>query len=72
VKGENLSLTYYSFASSKLQVIGDVSPGPNLPIVVTLGGIGSFYASLTYKLQAFVLPTNCAIIMCTWSNEEYD
>jgi hypothetical protein len=31
VKGENLSLTYYSFASSKLQVTGDVSPGPNLP-----------------------------------------
>jgi hypothetical protein len=31
VKGEKLSLTYYSFASSKLQVTGDVSPGPNLP-----------------------------------------
>jgi hypothetical protein len=31
VEGENLSLIYYSFASSKLQVIGDVSPGPNLP-----------------------------------------
>jgi hypothetical protein len=31
VKGENLSLTYYSFSHSKLQVTRDVSPGPNLP-----------------------------------------
>jgi hypothetical protein len=31
VKGENLILSYYPFASSKPQVTGDVSPGPNLP-----------------------------------------
>jgi hypothetical protein len=42
----------YTFASSKPQVTGDVSPGPNLPeeknlpIEVTLGGVGSCYASL--------------------------
>jgi hypothetical protein len=29
--------------------------------VVTLGGIGSCYASLTFKPQAFILATNCAI-----------
>jgi hypothetical protein len=31
VEGENLSLIYYSLASLKLQVTGDVSPGHNLP-----------------------------------------
>jgi hypothetical protein len=35
----------------------------NLPIVVTLGGIGSCYASLAFTLIAFFLATNCAI---TW------
>jgi hypothetical protein len=33
----------------------------NLPIVVTLGGIGSCYASLALNLIAFFLATNCAI-----------
>jgi hypothetical protein len=33
----------------------------NLPIVVTLGGIGSCYASLAFNLIALFLATNCAI-----------
>jgi hypothetical protein len=33
----------------------------NLPIVVTLGGIGSYYANLALNLIAFFLATNCAI-----------
>jgi hypothetical protein len=33
----------------------------NHPIVVTMGGIGSCYASLTFKPQAFILSTNCVI-----------
>jgi hypothetical protein len=33
----------------------------NHPIVVTLGGIGSCYASLALKPQVFILSTNCAI-----------
>jgi hypothetical protein len=57
--GEILSFPYYPFASSKPQVTGDVSPGPNLPkkkepsIVVTLGGIGSSYTSLAFYPIAF-------------------
>jgi hypothetical protein len=63
MKGE-LVLVLLSFGLSKPQVTGDVSPGPslpglaslkrkNLPIVVTLGGIGSCYASLAFYLIAF-------------------
>ena len=33
----------------------------NLPIVVTLGWIGSCYAGLAFNLIAFFLATNCAI-----------
>jgi hypothetical protein len=33
----------------------------NHPVVVTLGGIGSCYASLAFKPQAFILATNCAM-----------
>jgi hypothetical protein len=33
----------------------------NLPIMVTLGGIGSCYASLAFNLIAFFLATNYAI-----------
>jgi hypothetical protein len=36
----------------------------NHPIVVTLGGIGSCYASLAFKPKAFILATNCAITDC--------
>jgi hypothetical protein len=35
----------------------------NLPIVVTLSGIGSCYTSLALNLTTFFLATNCAI---TW------
>jgi len=35
----------------------------NLPIVVTLGGIGSCYVSLAFNLIVFFLGTNCAITM---------
>jgi hypothetical protein len=48
----NLFFDLYTLASSKPQVTGDVSPGltslnrKDLPIVVTLGGVGSCYASL--------------------------
>jgi hypothetical protein len=37
----------------------------NHPIVVTLGGIGSCYTSLTFKTQALILATNCAITSMT-------
>jgi hypothetical protein len=33
----------------------------NLPIVVTLGGIGSCYDSLAFKPQSLTLATNCTI-----------
>jgi len=33
----------------------------NHPIMVTLGGIGSCYASLTFEPQAFILATNFVI-----------
>jgi hypothetical protein len=48
----DFDLNLYIFASSKLQVTGDVSPGltslnrKSLPIEVTLGGEGSCYANL--------------------------
>jgi hypothetical protein len=48
----NFYFKLYTFASSKPQVVGDVSPGiaslnrKNLPIEVTLGGEGSCYANL--------------------------
>jgi hypothetical protein len=68
VKG-NFVFVLLAFALSKPQVTGDVSPGPslaslnrkNLPIVVTLGGEGSCFASLTYYSLAFLVSTNCAI-----------
>jgi hypothetical protein len=53
--------------SSKPQATGDISPGltslnrKNLPIVVTLGGEGSCYASLASILLPFDLDTNYAI-----------
>jgi hypothetical protein len=49
-------LDFYTLASSKPQVTGDVSPGltslkrKNLPIEVTLGGEGSCSASLAFIL----------------------
>jgi hypothetical protein len=42
----------------------------NHPIVVTLGGIGSCYASLIFKPQAFILATNCAITHFIQRKEE--
>jgi hypothetical protein len=63
----NFNLDLYIFASSKTQVTGDVSPGltslkrKNLPIEVTLGGVGSCYANLASNLLAIDLATNCAI-----------
>jgi hypothetical protein len=52
-----------AFALSKPQVTGDVSLGlaslnrKNLPIVVTLDGEGSCFASLTYYSLALYLQT---------------
>jgi hypothetical protein len=40
----------------------------NLPIVVTLGGICSCYASLAFNLIAFFLATNCAITGVNFSD----
>jgi hypothetical protein len=63
----NFCLVLYTSASSKPQVTEDVSPGltslnrKNLHIEVTLGGEGSYYASLTSILKPFDLATNCAI-----------
>jgi hypothetical protein len=66
---EEFVLVLLSFALSK------PSPGTsplgltslkrkNLPIMVTLGGIGSRYASLAFNLIALFLATNCAITEC--------
>jgi hypothetical protein len=66
VKG-NFVFVMLAFALSKPQVTGDVSLGlaslnrNNLPIVVTLGGEGSCFASLIHYSLAFLLSTNCAI-----------
>jgi hypothetical protein len=73
VKGENLICLI-----SLLPLQNPKSPGTsplgltslkrkNHPIVVTLGGIGSCYASLAFKPQAFILSTNCAITGLTLS-----
>jgi hypothetical protein len=52
----SFSLDFHTLASSKPQVTGDVSHGltslnrKNLPIEVTLGGEGSYFASLAFIL----------------------
>jgi hypothetical protein len=52
--------------SSRMSPLGLTSlKRKNLPIVVTLGGIGSCYATLALNLIAFFLATNCAIIGIT-------
>jgi hypothetical protein len=71
----NFCFDLYTLASSKPQVTGDISPGltslnrKNLPIVVTLGGVGSCYASLASIFKPFDLATNYAITgpITSWS-----
>ena len=63
----NLSLSYYPLPfqnprSPRMSPLGLASlKRKNLPIMVTLGGIGSCYASLALYLIAFILVTNCTI-----------
>jgi hypothetical protein len=66
-EGGNLSLSYYPLPSQNPRSPGTSPLGlttlnrKNHPIEVTLGGIGSSYASLTLQSLAFILATNCAI-----------
>jgi hypothetical protein len=67
VKGESLSYLIILLPPQNHRSPGTSPLGltslkrKNLPIVVTLGGIGSCYASLAFYFIAFLLATNCAI-----------
>ena len=66
-EGGNLSLSYYplpsqNHGSSRTSPLGLTTlKRKNHPIKVTLGGIGSNYASLSLQSLSFILATNCVI-----------
>jgi hypothetical protein len=67
VRGGIYLYYYYPLPSQNPRSLGTSPLGltslnrKNHPIEVTLGGIGSSYASLTSILLSFILTTNCAI-----------
>jgi hypothetical protein len=77
-EGRNLSLSYNPFPFSKprspwTSPLGLTSLNrKNHPIEVTLGGIGSSYASLPLHLYPFIHTTNCVITVLHHGKVEVD